>query len=339
MTVIDTLSEFLLQSGCQYRIYDLGRGIRPLNSQTFLEIENNQRPHPYPRLGQAWLAVLFWNKQLSSQHYIWFLKLPLDEQGMLVLAARNQFLHMVVELLGKQIQEKKLESLPDHPFSFVPGQQQMADFNAQVRHALKLPAAEQLGQALAYLREPELHHWQSVPLQGLADMVVRAGEPSVQTLLLENFPRLAQPVQVALMQSLESQTPGIPMTECVIALMRNNPDDHSIQLAGLRALSRSTADGLVEGELEKLLAPDNAPDADLLITISGRHWHRLEKDELLRPYLEKLAQQPADLFGAVFADLVRIPCLRNKMLAALRSTDKSPGLTRAIGQLFSEKAQ
>lgn len=338
MTSISTLSEFLLQSGCQYRVYDLGRAIRKLDPQTFLDIENNRKAHPYPRLGYAWLAVLFWNKQLSHQQYIWFLKLPLDEQGMLVSAARNHFLGIVLEALGKQMDNASPDTLPEHPYGFVPGQQQMADFNALVRRAMKLPESEHLANVQAYIRAPADQEWQSLALQGLADLAASLDDPKTRQLFISQFTALHQQVQLTLLNSLENHQLDVGLSEFVLAQMAAHPTQPAWQIAGLRALSQSQADGLVADTLSKLLQGEQI-DSDLLITISGRHWHRLLPHDLLSPYINLVAEHTPDLFAPVFADLVRLPQLRTAMLAMLRSTDKSPALTQAIGRLFSEQQQ
>ena len=57
MSSIDTISEFLLHAGTDYRVFDMARGIRPLDSQSFLEIENGTVPAPYPRQQHIWFGV------------------------------------------------------------------------------------------------------------------------------------------------------------------------------------------------------------------------------------------------------------------------------------------
>tara|TARA_Y100000814_G_scaffold293367_1_gene274622 strand:- start:1382 stop:1690 length:309 start_codon:yes stop_codon:yes gene_type:complete len=97
---INSISEFLLQAGTEYLVFDLGRRIEPLESQTFLNIENGLHIPPFPRQKHAWFGIVFWNKRASNQHYIWFIKLPIDEQGLVVTATRNHFLQIIVDALG-----------------------------------------------------------------------------------------------------------------------------------------------------------------------------------------------------------------------------------------------
>ena len=57
---ISTLSEFLLQAQTQYIVFDLGRGIRKIDNQTFFEWENQQTPCQFPRQDNAWFCITFW---------------------------------------------------------------------------------------------------------------------------------------------------------------------------------------------------------------------------------------------------------------------------------------
>ena len=168
MSQINTISEFLLQAGTDYRVFDMARGIRPLESQVFLEIENATIPAPFPRQQHAWFGVLFFNKKISDERYIWFVKLPLDEQGLVIGAARQQFLQIVVEALGQSLdkQNNPNNQLPENPFTFVPNQQQLADFNSIGRVELEIPLSEHLNLVEQYLATPERHDWRTSSYAG-----------------------------------------------------------------------------------------------------------------------------------------------------------------------------
>ena len=66
MSQINTISEFLLQAGTDYRVFDMARGIRPIASQLFLEIESASVPAPYPRQQHAWFGILFFNAWIAA---------------------------------------------------------------------------------------------------------------------------------------------------------------------------------------------------------------------------------------------------------------------------------
>ncbi|MDF2179632.1 DUF3549 family protein [Aliiglaciecola sp. CAU 1673] len=336
MTSIGTISEFLLQAGCQYLVFDLGRGIRRLDSQQFLDIETNKIPHPYPRLGYAWFGLVFWNKQLSHQHYIWFLKLPLDERGLLVGAARNHFLGIVLEALASS-QEGLTDQLPEHPYRFLPGQQQLASFNSLVRKALALPKSSYFEQAISYLTSPHEQDWREVPMQGLTDVVANLDEPQTGALLATQMEKLHPDVLHTLLGAMENQAIDTALTAKLVQMAQMHSGDIPLQQACLRALSQSVDNIVVMQHLHWLLGQSWASCGDILIVISGRHWQHLSDEALLQDYLNNLAAQCPELFSPVFADLVRIPVLREGLLKLLRAPQKSETLTQAIGQLFSEQ--
>lgn len=336
MTSIGTISEFLLQAGCQYLVYDLGRGIRQLDNQQFLDIESNKFAHPYPRLGYAWLGLVFWNKQLSHQHFIWFLKLPLDEKGLLVTAARNHFLDIVLQALATS-QQAPTDQLPEHPYRFLPGQHQLASFNSLVRRALGLPKSAYYQAAMDYLASPDERDWQQVPMQGMADVVADLSSPEVATLLKKQLPQLPKDVLHTLLGAMENHPIDAPFTLSLMQLAQCHPGDIPLQQAYLRALSQSADPRLVKQHVTWLLSQPWARCGDIMMVISGRHWQLLNEAQLLLVFMDTVAQACPDLFSPVFADLVRIPSVREGLLGMLRTPQKSAALTQAIGQLFSER--
>ncbi|MCW8995280.1 MAG: DUF3549 family protein, partial [Psychromonas sp.] len=95
---INTLTDFLEQSQCQFRIYDLGRKVTKISNSDFKKIEHNDQPYPYPIQGHAFIAITFWQLGKQQQeHFIWFLKMPIDEQGFMTITAQTSFIKMVIE--------------------------------------------------------------------------------------------------------------------------------------------------------------------------------------------------------------------------------------------------
>ena len=91
---IATLSDLLTLSGSQYQIYDMGRLITKLPNEQFEQVELNQLPYPSPSQGHAFIAIAFWQKK-TAQPFLWLLKLPLDERGLLNQGARNHFIAII----------------------------------------------------------------------------------------------------------------------------------------------------------------------------------------------------------------------------------------------------
>ncbi len=136
MSHISTISELLALSNCQYRIYDMGRKIDKLSKEQFDKIEMTHLPYPFPSQGHAFLAIAFWQKK-STEPYLWFVKLPLDERGLLNQGARNHFIAIIIEALGADLSvdptEQQEELLKSNPYHFTPAQYKLATINSLLK--------------------------------------------------------------------------------------------------------------------------------------------------------------------------------------------------------------
>ena len=338
MSTINTISEFLLQAGTDYRVFDMARGIRPLESQIFLDIENATLPAPYPRQQHAWFAILFFNKNLSHERYIWFVKLPLDEQGLVMGAARQQFLQIVVEALGKTLdkQNNPNNQLPENPFTFVPNQQQLADFNSIGRIELELPLSEHLDLVEQYLTSPERQDWRAVSLQGIADFTASLQQDRCKRLLLKQFLALAPDMQYALCASLENHQINEEISALLINWYHQDIKDEKRLHSVLRGLCQSQDTKAVKSLLSSVLNGANGQTSVALMLIAARHWQYMQDSDILTSYVELLATCEDGSFSGLYPDLVQIPEIRETMLDVLRWPEKSLPLTRAIGQLFGQ---
>jgi hypothetical protein len=336
---ISTISEFLLHAGTDYRVFDMGRAIHPVSSQQFLDWELGNGLPTYPRAGHAWFGLVFWDKTRSDQQYIWFVKLPLDEQGKIIAAARNQFLQIIVEALGSQLEnaQQKNAQLPDNPCTFIPNQQQLADFNSKSRLTLKLGNSQYFTAAYDYIRSPMVINWQTIALQGLADVVANMHQNEICEALCTHFANYPLAVQQSILTSMENiELPESMLQAISHWLMARTDDTQSWQL-GLRALCQMQSHPYTLELVSVALGSPIAGNSDTLAVISGRLWLCLLEQDLLSVFLERTANVDSDFqfFQAIFTDLVRIPAMRNAMLSILRHPDKSTILTQAVGQLFS----
>lgn len=335
---IQSISEFLLHAGTNFRIVDLGRGMTLLDTQTFLDIENGLQPVPRPRQQHAWFGIVFWNGQSSAQHYIWFVKFPVDEQSKLISATRNHFLQIIVDALGQSLDDENNNTLPDNPYSFQPGQNQMAQFTALVKQTLHLPPSEGFALVQQYLQSPAITDWQQLSVQGIADLAVRLNDEGLSKQLASVFDQLAPAFQKALMEACEST--ALPETLQQLLLGQLQSEDAAHRLAALRGASVASADTGVAQAIQTYLTSSDV-DVDTLSVIAARHYPQLT-GTLLLEFLEqaalldtKLGHQGA-LFAGLFSDLVHIPTLRAHVLAVLREPDRSQTLSMAIGQLFRQ---
>ncbi|GGB62233.1 DUF3549 family protein [Shewanella inventionis] len=332
MTEITTLSQFLTTANTQFHIYDLGRRVQHIDMLAFHQIDSLLAPYPYPIQGHAQFAIVFWQQQ--QQPYIWFVKLPLDEQGLLSPAPRTQFIKMILEALGRDptqtLTDEQQEQLANHPFSFKPNQQKLALFNALVRLQLGQAASSQYEFAAQYLSgQAPTETWQQLGLQGLADICVRAHQFDHLNDIINAFENVPVEVQAALCQCLEHITVDTRLAERLFAKMSQAEPDLKVMYLAALASNTPLSMAAIKQLDEQQLLNDNS-----LITIAARNWLALKDDTCRKVYLEALAKQPQHFFNQVFADIVAIPSLRHGLLSDLRHPERSVQLATAIGGLF-----
>jgi hypothetical protein len=341
-----TLSEFLLQAGTEYFIIDVSRTRHLLDNQVFFDYENNKAPYANPRQGHAWLCIVFWNKQLNQEHYIWFVKLPVDEQGLLVQAAINQFLQIVTQALGQQLQgmDEKNAELPENPFVFTPSQQLLSDCNSTIRKHLNLPERPGLQKALSYLKAPSVQPWDELSLQDMSDLALQIDSAPVQQAFVQNLEILPKAVCLCLFSTFEGLQLPVQVEQSMLSYHARC--EAALAPMVLRALA-STRTEQVNNYIRQLVANKDALDIETLIVIAGRHWQALSPETLmseeqspqdyLRLYFEKLAAADNSyaLFQGVFTDMVQLPSLRVFLLAMIRSDIKDANLKEAVQSFLS----
>ena len=339
---INTLTDFLEQSQCQFRIYDLGRKVTKISNSDFKKFEHNQQPYPYPIQQHAFMAITFWQVN-RQEHFIWFLKMPIDEQGFMSIPAQTSFIKMVVDAMGKDltanISKEQQDFLASNPFIFKPNTEKLAIFNAAINSSFIRPPSSFYPAVLSYFSgETNWSGWQTLGIQGIADLAARLNADNNQQNIINALPYLPQQPLQSLALCLENQEQI--NTELATAIARQaeievqkNNQENSILL--LRALASAPAVGISKALLEKQFASTLVYNEHWYISIAGRLWHLLEDETLLNRFFEALANHHKELFTELFADLVAIPSLREKVLKQLRLTARSPALSEAIGMLFA----
>ncbi|WP_108652067.1 DUF3549 family protein [Dongshaea marina] len=343
--LIKTLTDFLVQADTRYQIYDLGRRIRPIDNQTFSQIEQNQCPYPWPLQQHAWLAVLFWNPQLSNEHYIWFLKFPLDERGLLHPAAPSQFLESVAEILGSNLtgnlNEEQQQRLASNPAVFKPAQEKLALLHAMIAEKFHLPPSHWYPDVQTYLDgTPEAKPWEQLGLQGFADYVIRLRHDTPVDSLCRLLPKLDETPLYTLCQLLEqSELPkGVfdslyQMINRELELAEPNPQKIAMLL---RATTGAPQAKRRRQLIAKLLMA--APGTELLLVIAARSFEDLCDNDLLELYLKTLAtiSEPAVLFCPLYRELVSQPQLRLQLLPLLHTGHTDPDIQKGLDSLLSE---
>lgn len=338
---IESISEFLLHAGTNFRVLDMGRGLDELDTQAFLEIEGAQIPAPKPRQQHAWFAIVFWNTQAATQHYIWFLKLPLDERGLVVTASRNHFLQIIMDALGSSLADdtEKAQTLPDNPYSFVPPQSQMAQTNAKIKQMLSLSPSKGYALAKSYIQAPGVQDWQQIPVQGIADLAFDLEGPLGET-VAASFSALAPAFRDTLMQSCEV----VPVHHALFDAFKDALNSaEGMNLSALRGLALAEKDARLHAVIANVLQNEHV-NMDALSVLAARHYTQFD-EALIKLYFEQAAKvddatnMQGALFQGLFADLVQIPALRPHVLLMLRDENRSALLSSAIGSLFSNTQQ
>lgn len=344
---IATLSELLKLSGSQYRLYDIGRLVSKLPKEQFEKVELNQLPYPTPAQGHACIAIAFWQKK-SSQPYLWLLKLPLDERGLLNQGARNHFIAIIVEALGADLTQdtskKQEELLSSNPYLFTPAQYKLASLNSKIKVDLKQQPSEYFSPFIDYLNQgSDWHNWQGVGVQGITDFIARIKQANHSELLLNALPHLPEEVLSPVCSALENEQYKVELVDALLNSLTytlagplSSPKDISKATQLLRALSANSQHIHVKQAVLKILNKKQVC-SELLITLSGRCWQALADETALMCYFEHLLKNnDLTMFSSIFKDLVSIPLIRPIAFSCIRSESRSPALAQAIGQLFSQ---
>ncbi|MCP4985681.1 MAG: DUF3549 family protein [Colwellia sp.] len=338
---IETLSELLKFSGSQYRLYDIGRLVSKLPKEKFEKVELNQLPYPTPVQGHACIAIAFWQKQ-SSQPYLWLLKLPLDERGLLNQGARNHFIAIIIEALGEDLTQettkKQEELLSSNPYLFTPAQYKLASLNSKIKVDLKQAPSEYLSHFNDYLSQDiAWENWHNVGVQGITDFVARIKQDNNEELLAKSLPYLPPEVLSPVCSALENEQFSITLITALINEFNSALTSQEARAPLLlRALAANSDHIHVKDTISQLLIQPEV-STDLLITLSSRCWLALAEQNNLNDYFEQLLKnREIELFPSIFKDLVALPAVRAIAFQCIRSEHRSPALAQAVGQLFSQ---
>lgn len=350
-----TLSELIAAADFDLRWFDLGRRVQPIGRKAAHEFESGAAPWPHPYLRQAWCGLLLWPKGKSAadgqgktgEPVVWFLRLPLDEQGKLLLSVRDRFLKQLQQALYSPSSDepraigtpaapaKSLQqALDDSGLMFAPSADKRAVFHAKSARLLNREASDHYPAARAYAKDPASFPWEQLALQGIADLAVRWEEEKPQ--LVKTLPRFATPALISLCQCLESEAIDHQIAEALIrrveqSLASDTPDFNLIT-AVVRGLSHSVAVGMRQQFLLQLLQSDAGTHGEVLAAIGSRCSEDLQQPEVASAWLEKLSEsQPQQTFNLLLTDLLFLPQLRNILLGVLRNPERPESIARAFG--------
>ncbi|QEA40474.1 DUF3549 family protein [Pistricoccus aurantiacus] len=329
MRSISTIHDFFMRAGAELNLYHTGRRVAPCPISTLEAFENQQLAWPMPWQGQARLACVFTLGDMPDP-IIWFLALPLDEQGYLTPAPRDAFLQRLLETLGHTVEALQSSNatakdmnqadnlMKDNPLAFTPSLHHRAMLHAQASRDLERSASEHLELVESYLLDGDLQHWQALGLQGLADFVARL-DTAQATQLAARLPALPIAVLHPLCYCLEQRVLIEVLTE---ALRRRGEQaaregDLETLCACIRSVGASPQDSVSRWYTE-LLEDANVCGPDVLAALAARGWEHLEDATRLPRFLERAAADERVDFTALVRDLAAIPRLRLPILMLLR---------------------
>jgi len=340
--MITSIGQFLDNMGVHSRIFDMGRHISELPNQHFQNFEAGKVAYPAPYLHHAWIGLLFWEPDATEIPSLWFLKLPLDEQGKLDLPARDLFLKQLLTAVGSNIEAvkkgKQLQAvLEGNPFVFTPTPERQACLHAKVKTLLQLPPSQHYKACSDYLQS-DLQQWQQLAIQGFADVAVRSAEHHAA--LITAIPKLPKMPLRSLALCLESEPLSGALCKVIgqrlhQETLTSQPDSDLIA-ALIRAISRSHAVELRQKFLLNLLIENNEQPLaiECLAAIATRCHLDLTNLDICSAFLEGLAQHNQDTFNRILTDLLFLPAIRPHLMARFRHTERSPKLSTAIGGLI-----
>ena len=322
----------------------MGRCVKKITPDDFLAFESLDRPYPTPYLHHAWIAILNWNPKKTDQHAIWFLKWPLDEQGFLAPACRDDFLRRLLLALGELLsQDDQIheDALGDYPFLFTPTQERMAYFHALAADVLYHEKSRFYNLSKAYFSgDLGFDNWQELGLQGIADVAIDSDNTK---LLASSIEKLPTEVLSAVANCLENIVlPHTLATPIFERLERMIGSDNTMDIEScIRAVSLSTQQEMRQQLLIAVLASTQGQSIEILVAIANRCWEDLLNPTLRRAFLLTLAinDEGQQAFNKIMSDLVFIPALRTFILADFRHSDMSPELATAVTGLIKSTRQ
>lgn len=351
MQPIHTLDDFFIRSGADVSFYHMGRRVTPCPREALTALETGDAPWPEPWQGHARLGIVFRLGDMPEPA-IWFLSLPLDEQGFLSPAQRDAFLQRLLETLGRNANTNKHEVdqngakqisdesacevehlMKDNPLAFTPSLPFQAMLNARATHDLGLPASQHLELIEAYISRQQTIDWQALGLQGLADFVMRMDDTQAQQLtgVLEVLP-------VEMLHSICYCLEHTALPTALVNALRDRGEQAAQQgdvetlCACVRAVGSSETT-LVGEWYQQLLEDAHACGPDLLAAIAGRGWMHLEDNARLPLYLNRLAEDDRSDFGAVIRDLALIPRLRLPVIMLLRDAPEGSTIQQRLASI------
>ena len=334
---LQTLTDLFKEVGGQYRVFDMGCRLSKLSVSQFTDFETCKKPYPLPWLKHAWIGILLWqNQQQEAAPTIWFLKFPLDEQGFMIQASRDEFLNQLLDTIGTNMLDKEesaalADKLQHSNLAFTPDQDRMAAFNAQARSLLKQPASEFYQPARDYLLGEDLSTgWEALGVQGFADLAQRMEDNAeLAKLIAEKVAHMPAPVLTAVAVQCENSQLPYQVSEAFLQCGQASTDVGE-QVICLRAISQASNAQARCDWLLQMLAAGQEVSVELLAAVASKCQADLRETAVLSAFVEACAADQG-VFNGLVGELMYQQDLRQAILALVRSPERSERLAQAFG--------
>jgi len=339
-----SLNALLESTGLKYRWINMGRGIRSINNELFDSIESCHTPYPWPLEYQAWFALVVWNPGKDQQHTIWFFKLPLDEQGLIIPPARDTLITELLVMLGiltKKTSEATTQENQSSLYTFDPDDLQKAAIHAKVSKMLAEPPSAWFQTVSDYLSNEKSNiTWSSLGLQGFADIAERVSEKQISSLIANALPWVDAPVFEALCNFLKNKKISTHLATAISTRLNQTLSNTqkealpaSFFCSGTAATAQAESNESIIQCINNVLASPAGSQTMVLQSIGLYCWTALKQGELMKVYLDKLASLPNGqaVFNQQVADLMFVPDMRSLVLAQFRNPERSEKLGISIG--------
>lgn len=348
MTRAHSLFELLEAAGSHLHIYDMGRRVCNITRSQFLDFENTLIPYPLPLQAQAWLGLAMEDTQHPGEPTIWFLRLPLDEQGKLVLASRDYFVHRLLESAIDSRTEQESETqttdaFKDNPYVFKPRAERMAVFHAKLSRDLGRSPSQFFDHARKYFNGSlGWDQWKFVGYQGIADLAARSLDTAIETDLALAIPQLPPEPLTALCHCLENEPIetklGNALLQRLLRELNAASPDIVVLSALIRGISFATRATQRQQMFEAVMNHPLSSQLELLAAISGRAWELLRQDEQMARFAEALSADTVSQaeFNECITDLLRLPGFRGPVLGAVRRADRSDQLAGRFHNMMQQ---
>lgn len=324
----------------EYRVFDLGRHINEIDQTRFNAVEQQLIPYPSPYLQHAWLGLMLWHQESNAGHLLWFVKLPLDEQGKLIAGDRDLFLKQLLIALGSNLNamesNRQLASvLEGNPYIFTPTPQRQASLHAHINRLLGNPPSQYYQAAVDYL-QGDLQQWQQLGIQGIADLTERWQE-HVEKLVNAIF-KMPEQVLIPFSQCLEDQviddSLGRALSYRLLEQLNEAHTNPDLISALVRGLSQCTSLEIKQNSLLRLLNCESAVSIEVLVSIATRSAVDLCNPDINEKFLEILSHQGQVAFNKILTDVMFSAAIRQHILLAFRQPNLSDSLRKAINGLM-----